>query len=65
MAHYRLYCIRRGHFFYCEAFEALDDREAADKSQGLRGAHAAELWSGARKVLELPAPASNLNQTEG
>lgn len=57
MAHYRLYCIRRGHFFHCEAFDADDDAEAACKSLELRGDHAAELWSGARMVREFPVPA--------
>jgi hypothetical protein len=58
MTNYRLYCIRRGHFFHCEAFDASDDDEAAARALELRGSDAAELWSGARKVREFPVPAT-------
>jgi hypothetical protein len=57
MGNYRLYCIRRGHFFHCEAFDAADDEEASARSLRLRGDAAAELWCGARKVREFPVPA--------
>jgi hypothetical protein len=58
MVHYRLFCIDpEGRFFRCEEIEAADDGEAARLSVALRGAHAAELWTGARIVTSFVAEA--------
>jgi hypothetical protein len=48
---YRLYCIdEANHFVGCDEIEAESDEAAVLRSITLQGAHAAELWCGARKI---------------
>ena len=60
MLDYRLYSIdQEGRFFRCEEFQALGDNDAIDAAKSLKGAPAAELWSGARMVTSFAAAAGS------
>ena len=50
MAHYELNCLSDGRIFRCEDFDAPTDEQAIRQALELRGATAAELWCGQRKV---------------
>jgi hypothetical protein len=51
MPYYRLYCINdAGRFMHCEDFSAPGDEAAVQRASELRGAAAAELWSGVQLI---------------
>jgi hypothetical protein len=50
MRHYHLHCFSNGAIFRCEDIVAADDAGAIEEALAIRGAAAAELWEGDRKV---------------
>ena len=51
MIDYRLYWIRNGHFYRREEIEAESDEAAIAEAERRQPGAAAELWTGARKVM--------------
>lgn len=64
MPDYRLYWIDgANHFIRAEQFAADDDGAAIEEARTLRDGHAAELWTGSRRIITFPASSNDPDPT--